>query len=507
MKSNESNNRNPNVVQSVVGLGVNALALLSTAAALVVSLTAGGQAPADKFAAELAAPTGVPRLAGYYAAPTGSASGNGSLDRPWDLQTALQKGNGAARVVRPGDTIWLRGGIYRGSKGFHSSLMGAPNAPITVRAYPGERAVIDLNNIGDPKATFFVLSGGGWTNYRDFEVMNSITARKYYTGRPRDYTREEKRNLKGHPSGFMIHAPHTKFINLIVHDNIGSGLGFWENASDSEIYGCLIYNNGVSKEEHGIYSVNKVGAKKITDNIIFNQTGMGISIHKGNPREGTPNLKGFDIEGNISFNNGSVLPAPLKAGAKGRVTYYNILVGMGSSVENLRLVNNFTYYSQPGSGRVQIGTPPFGTNRNLLMQNNYFVESFETVNWEGANIKGNIVASDHVPTETKVYVRPNKYEPGRANIVVYNWKKQNTVVANIAASGLKIGQRFEVRNAQDFFAPPVLTGTYNGQPITLPMTGLSVARHVSSLPQPPQPTGVTFNAFIVRPAQAIYKLS
>ncbi|MEK7061424.1 MAG: hypothetical protein AAB954_02070, partial [Patescibacteria group bacterium] len=44
----------------------------------------------------------------YYVSPTGSASGNGSLENPWDLQTALNH----PAVVHPGDTIWLRGGTY-----------------------------------------------------------------------------------------------------------------------------------------------------------------------------------------------------------------------------------------------------------------------------------------------------------------------------------------------------------------------------------------------------------
>jgi hypothetical protein len=47
------------------------------------------------------------RAADFYAAPGGSASGNGSSASPWDLQTALNQ-----TVTRPGDTIWLRGGVY-----------------------------------------------------------------------------------------------------------------------------------------------------------------------------------------------------------------------------------------------------------------------------------------------------------------------------------------------------------------------------------------------------------
>src|SRR3954471_15278159 len=46
-----------------------------------------------------------PETANYYVAPNGSSSGDGSIGRPWNLQTALD----GPSSVRPGDTIWLRG--------------------------------------------------------------------------------------------------------------------------------------------------------------------------------------------------------------------------------------------------------------------------------------------------------------------------------------------------------------------------------------------------------------
>src|SRR4029077_3105680 len=76
--------------------------------------------------------------AGHYAAPGGTSGGSGSATRPWDLPTALA---GGAGLLHPGDTVWLRGGSYRGT--FTSALTGTPAAPIVVRAYPGERAVLD----------------------------------------------------------------------------------------------------------------------------------------------------------------------------------------------------------------------------------------------------------------------------------------------------------------------------------------------------------------------------
>ena len=76
----------------------------------------------------------------YYVSPGGSRAGDGSRNHPWDLATALSGGRG---TVRPGDTIWLRGGTYPG--GFDATLTGTSATPIVVRQYPGERATIDGN--------------------------------------------------------------------------------------------------------------------------------------------------------------------------------------------------------------------------------------------------------------------------------------------------------------------------------------------------------------------------
>ena len=98
---------------------------------------------------------------------------------------------------------------------------------------------------------------------------------------------------------------------------------------------------------------------------------------------------------------------------------------------------------------------------------------------------------------TEVFVRPNRYESGRANIVVYNWGKSPKVSVDVG-SVLEVGTPYDVRNAEDFFSPPVISGIFDGQPIELPMTGLTVAKPMAALRTPP-PTGPTFNVFVLLP--------
>src|SRR5580765_282502 len=101
----------------------------------------------------------------FYVSPTASGSGTGSFSNPWQLQTALSQ---PPTVVKPGDTLWLRGGTYTGR--FTSYLNGTSTQPIVVRQYAGERATIDGGTSGTT-AIFTVY--GSYTWFWGFEVTSS----------------------------------------------------------------------------------------------------------------------------------------------------------------------------------------------------------------------------------------------------------------------------------------------------------------------------------------------
>jgi hypothetical protein len=95
-----------------------------------------------------------------------------------------------------------------------------------------------------------------------------------------------------------------------------------------------------------------------------------------------------------------------------------------------------------------------------------------------------------------VFVRPNVYEPGRANIIVYNWSRQGSVSVNVA-NVLQVGDRYEVRNVQDLFGSPLASGTFGGGTITLPMTPVSPPVPVGFVSSPSPTTGPDFNVFLL----------
>jgi hypothetical protein len=517
------------VVWGVLSPGVASVVSTGTQTGRVTAIRPGRTTVVATYGGT-AGPAAVAVL-GWFAAPTGSSTGDGS-SRPWDLQTALHGGNGK---VQPGDTVWLRGGTYTSATPVNSTLAGTALAPIVVRQYPGERAILDARGATSPtnRGDFFTV-GGDYSTFWGFEVMDS----------------DPNRSTDTRPNLIVVNASHVKLINLIDHDG---GIGFYTfaNLLDIEIYGCLVYNNGWQEPSfgngHGIYAKSTSGPVYLRDNILFNQFGYGIHIFTIAGPDGLTNIH---AEGNASFNNGAVVADPVNS------PNANILFGGSEPVRNGTLVDNMTYFSpNVGVHNLLIG---FGTtvNQDLTVRNNYAVggmllldvgwwqsltmtdnslfgstsdmiwlrdstlSGFQLANnryyrdpsaqawgyintdygfpgWQqvtGVGATDRAVTSD--PAEPMVFLRPNRYEPGRANLIIYNWSRQSTVPVDLSGI-VRVGDPYEVRNVQDFFGAPVLSGAYGGGPVDVPMTGVTPVGPIGGSPTVPPQTGPDFGVFIV----------
>jgi hypothetical protein len=118
----------------------------------------------------------------------------------------------------------------------------------------------------------------------------------------------------------------------------------------------------------------------------------------------------------------------------------------------------------------------------------------------------NSTYTTNLPTTNVVKVRPNKYEVGRGHIVVFNWQTNSTISVDISSLGLTNGQRFEVRDAQNYFGTPCITTNYNvAQPtINLPLTLTNITAVTGGVENnyninPNIHTSPLFNAFVVLP--------
>jgi hypothetical protein len=228
----------------------------------------------------------------FFASPTGTSRGDGSLQAPWDLQTALDH----PAEVRPGDTIWLRGGTYPGT--YASYLVGTAASPIVVRQYPGERVTLDGGNSN--KATIlFVIGIHLVLGVRD---QSSDPQRRTFTSGedPPDIGRGNGFTTQQSPGAGV----GVKFINMVIHDTREND--FWKEATDAEVYGCLIYYNGWEAPDrghgHGLYVQNQTGSKNITDNILF--SGFNHAIHAYGSE--TAFLNDIQVSGNTLFNAGDL---------------------------------------------------------------------------------------------------------------------------------------------------------------------------------------------------------
>jgi hypothetical protein len=71
------------------------------------------------------------------------------------------------------------------------------------------------------------------------------------------------------------------------------------------------------------------------------------------------------------------------------------------------------------------------------------------------------------------------------------------VAVNISSAGLASGDGFEIRDAFNFFGPPVVSSTYTGSNVSIPMGGLSTANPIGNGLVHPAHTAPEFAAFIL----------
>lgn len=364
----------------------------------------------------------------FYVAPVphGSPSGNGTAGRPWDLATAL---GGAGGRISAGDTVWLTGGRYTGR--FHTRLRGQPGRLIVFRQQRSARATIDGTLRAD----------GAYLAFWGFEIMQS--------------------NPVGGTYGLQARTNGGRFINLIIHDAGSMGVSFWTPGEDAELYGCIVYNNGTHENlDHGVYVHNERGTKRLADNVFFNNLAYGIHAYAG---RGNPPQRGIRIQGNIAFNNGTI---SRRYRAKG-----NILAGGQVPMADIDVSSNYLYYSGPDGIHVRLGYAPL-MNEDVIARGNYMWGGDTGLwlgQWRRAQVDGNtILSNSSTPSAPAVFVRPNRYERGRAFIVAYNYPRRATLEADVSGV-LQLGDAYELRSVQDPWGAPLDRGTYAGGVIPLPM--------------------------------------
>lgn len=446
----------------------------------------------------------------FFAAPGGRASGAGTESDPWDLASAV-----TTATIGPGDTLWLLGGAYgNGASPIDVRFAGEAGRPVVIRGRGRERVVIDGG----------IVNHGPHVWYWGLELTTTDDARRRFAAGIAS---------AGDSTGLKI--IHTKSHDLLY------GAATDETARAAEIYGTVSLFNGMpgaaaGSSGAGLAVVRSPGPVRVTDNVAVHQCGVGLYLL---PPAGAT----YAVEGNVAAASG--------AGCNGA---QNVLVTSALEGGSLRYVANETYSEATGGG-VSLGWSYAGNLDALEAWDNSNVGgqyTTEVSNWRTVTFHDNRGYSDSVqvglrpraggpeplagyawdgnayfgrddfrlvdfatnigftgwtqrsgldatssldgvsPSGTWLQVRPSSYERGRAMLVIYNWDLADTIRVDVTAV-IPVGATFAIFDTQSLAGAPLVTATYDGAPVTVPMSGL-----VASAPSgraPPPHTAPRFGVF------------
>lgn len=456
--------------------------------------------------------------------------GDGTFQNPWSLEQAL------SLEITPGQTLWLRGGMYSApAGGYVSNLTGTKEEPIIIQSFHREWAVLVIDEKDETPQVLNIL--GNNTIYRDFGLVNINKERELssYSERPR---------------GFRLQGHHNKIINVISHDH---GTNTCNDTSPeitgNEIYGSVMFNNGwddaLLNRGHSLYikhnceincspliirdniifqdfmggiqiagQVSKVNNIIVSGNVVFNSVTSSRLEHPRSQSQIHINSETFSIENIVVDNNlirstrpedffsevgyfGFRIDNPSTGGQI--IVSNNFIVGistLSSPVNSLTIENNFFY------GRVNHGLGPdpvpwdimYDFDANGILNK---VDDFQAFQ----NYYPNNIFDYQLPaTNNKIFISKNEYDSDRFRIVVFNFEELNEVTIDLSEY-LSVGDKFTIFNAQNIYAGVIKSGKINNNFIvSLPMTNLESFLPISIFSdhiQQIEKTGIRFNVFLL----------
>ncbi len=218
----------------------------------------------------------------FYVSPSGNDSNTGEIDSP--LKTISY----AQSKLSPGDTLFIREGIYQ--ELVHIDNSGNKSNPIVFTAYPNEKVVIDGGNeLPSHDWGALVTLSGSYIHAMGFEVRNSNVTGKF----------------KGGEGIRLINGIHNRISFMEVHHSGDHGIEV--RADYAIVEDCEVYLNAWNNIEHketegwanGI-SFAREPSNGITDHgiirrcVVYNNHGEGIDAFEAND---------ITIEDCVSYDN------------------------------------------------------------------------------------------------------------------------------------------------------------------------------------------------------------
>jgi MYXO-CTERM domain-containing protein len=205
--------------------------------------------------------------ADFYVAPSGSDTAPGSKEQPF---ASVKRAETAAA---PGDTVFLRGGVYRFSGtssefGIAFTKSGSTDKPIHYVAFPGEVPIFDLFEL-KPQARVTGLDVRcNWIHLRGLEVrgVRQVIVGDSWSVRIRgDHNLIEQLNVHDGqaPGIFITSGAHNLVLNCDSHHNYdpleaggnADGFGCHSSGGDNVLRGCRAWENS----DDGFDFINAAG--------------------------------------------------------------------------------------------------------------------------------------------------------------------------------------------------------------------------------------------------------
>lgn len=226
-----------------------------------------------------------------YVAPDGDDAHAGTLDAPF---ASVER---AEAEASPGDTVYVRGGLYRfrgtqATTGVSLTKSGREGAPIRYFAYPGEKPIFDLFELKTQARITGLDVHCDYIHVRGFEV------------------RGVRQMIKDDSWGVRIRGNHNVLERLDVHDNEAPGVFIASGAG----------NRVLNSDSHHNYNPLENGEN--ADGFSCRSSG-GDNVLSG-CRAYSNSDDGFDfsnaagtctVEGSWSFRNGFVPDTMMPAGS------------------------------------------------------------------------------------------------------------------------------------------------------------------------------------------------
>lgn len=223
--------------------------------------------------------------ASYYVSPTGNDAASGALDAPF--RTIKQ----ATRVVRPGDVVNVRGGVYYEATAINQ-VKGTAAAPIVIRSMPGEQAILDGSKLTG-STSVISLNENEYVDLDGFEVRNGP-----------------------HIGVTVWFGKNVRILNNTIHHFTRNGIyvgGDVElSCTDITLSGNQIHDTVLENQYHTIVGggwatalmVSRTERTTITRNRIWNNDGEGLTWSRGSNATIRDNEVFDNFSVNLYVNNG-----------------------------------------------------------------------------------------------------------------------------------------------------------------------------------------------------------